>query len=468
MEEGVIMSNGFYYNKLKILVDAKRLSIILMVGPPRTNSSLVEHAMGNSPNIEHECHEPFLGARKEDFDSDQGYKQIYDSIGGDTFEQSGRPTAVAVKEMSQWIGIDDEYKNLFELTNNPVLILIRNPLLSVESRMKRVLLTLDMRINLNLQRWLLNYVAKAEGFASWEDLLNALQQKENRNHLSFLRDYEDVQKLYDTVLLTIQNELLDYMARKDGYVNWRDLLSKKLYTERDFRYFSEIFKSNTERIAFEELEFRQLDKEVEYLESTGKPHYVIDTTDLRADPDIIIKELCRRMHVSFSPKMIDWGEDPVNFYTEQTQEFELVWYDTLYASTKIKPPTDIPSTLSMFPDFVQAYLKMHNLPIYAKLSKKKITLKDMRHNLNEKEFTINVSEENMVVLLKLGVICDVTVKGEVPVKLKLIDPIYALTNQPKLFGNAKFIKSKKAYTDVLNIVKKSLSESKKKRGKNKQ
>ncbi|MBI3337631.1 MAG: hypothetical protein HY005_03390 [Candidatus Staskawiczbacteria bacterium] len=461
------MNTGFYYEKLKSLIDSKRLSLILMVAPPRTNSSLVEHAMGNSPDIKHECHEPFLGDRKEGFNSDQGYKQIYDSIGGDLFEQSKESTTVAVKEMSQWIGINDEYKNLIELTNSPVLILIRNPLLSVESRMRRVLSTLDMRINLDFQRWLLNYVAKKEGFVSWEYFLNYLIQRENKNHLSFLRDNEGLLRLYDTALLTIQNELLDYMAKKDGYVNWRELISKKLYTEKDFKYFGDIFKVNTRRVGFKETEFKKLDDQVKYLESNRKSYYVVDTTDLRAIPDIIIKEICRRMHISYSLKMIDWGTEPVNFYTEQNQEFELVWYDTLYASTKIKPPIDIPLTLSMFPDFVQMYLKKYNLPIYAKLSKSKITSKNRRRYLNEKEFNVDVSKENIAYLKRIGVIRDIVTEGQISVKIKFIDPIYALTNEPKLFNDAEFIKYKEAYMDALTIIRKSLDEPKKKRKKKK-
>lgn len=141
-----------YYDKLKDFSDSGRLSLLLMIAPPRTNSSLVEHVVGNSPDVQHECHEPFLNARKENFDPEEGYKQIYDSIGGEDFERSGKTTSVAVKEMSHWINVDHEYKRLTELAKKPVLILIRNPLLSVESRIRRVLVTLDMRSSIALQR----------------------------------------------------------------------------------------------------------------------------------------------------------------------------------------------------------------------------------------------------------------------------------------------------------------------------
>lgn len=76
-----------YFKKLKNLADSGRLSIQLVVAPPRTNSSMLEHSLGNSPDIEHECHEPFLGARKPDFDPDNGYKLIYEAIGGEDFDR---------------------------------------------------------------------------------------------------------------------------------------------------------------------------------------------------------------------------------------------------------------------------------------------------------------------------------------------------------------------------------------------
>ncbi|MEK7180143.1 MAG: hypothetical protein AAB706_01595, partial [Patescibacteria group bacterium] len=153
-----------YYQKLKSLTDGGRLQTYIIIAPPRTNSSVVEHALGNSPDIDHERHEPFLNAWHENFDPDHGYRQIYESIGGEQFEQSGKNTSVVVKEMSHWIGKNEEYKRLTELTSKPVVILVRNPLLAVESRLRRVLTTMDMRYNIDLQRHLLDETAVERGF----------------------------------------------------------------------------------------------------------------------------------------------------------------------------------------------------------------------------------------------------------------------------------------------------------------
>lgn len=447
------MSNGSHYQKLKGLVDGERLSMHLIIAPPRTNSSLVEHVMGNSPDIHHECHEPFLGARRDDFDPDHGYKQIFESIGGESFEQSREKTNVAVKEMSHWIGKNEEYMRLVELTHNPILILVRNPLLSVESRIRRVVSTLDMRSSIDLQRVMLNEVATEKGFPNWSDFLIAVKSGAYAEPLDFIRNGEDVNRLYDTSILSVQNELLNFKARKNGYSNWRDLVERKLYTECDYVFFEDILKANTRRGGFEKDEFKKLDEEVRYLESIGKEHFIFDTTDIRAAPEEQLRELCSRIGITFSPEMLEWGQKPVDFHSEQTQEFEKLWYDTLLSSSRVKPPIEVPLPLKRFPQFMRQYLSADNLGIYAELSRRKILRSELRHELNEREFNIPITAENRERLLELGVIGeDVSHGTEASVKLKCIDPIYAITNEPKLSENTEFKELKRAYNDEMKIV----------------
>lgn len=40
-----------YYKKLKGLVDGGRLQTYIIIAPPRTNSSVVEHALENTPDV---------------------------------------------------------------------------------------------------------------------------------------------------------------------------------------------------------------------------------------------------------------------------------------------------------------------------------------------------------------------------------------------------------------------------------
>lgn len=310
--------SDIYYQKLKSLVQNGRLQTCIIIAPPRTNSSVVEHSLGNSSDIDHECHEPFLNARHDNFDPDHGYRQIYESIGGEEFEHSSESTTVVIKEMSHWIAENEEYKRLAELTTKPIVILVRNPLLTVESRLRRVLSTIDMRYNIDLQRYLLDEVATERGFRNWNELAKEMKKDRYKERLDFLPNKEGVERVYNTPVLTIQNHLLDRKAREAGYANWRDIVEQKLYTERDYAFFSGILKSNPRRLGFEENEFKKLVEEVKYFEDQKCQYIVFDTTDLRAAPNEQMQELCHRLGITFSPEMIRWGEKPVDFHTEQT------------------------------------------------------------------------------------------------------------------------------------------------------
>ena len=451
--------NDLYYQKLKTLLDNGRLKTYIIIAPPRSNSSLVEHSLGNSPDIEYECHEPFLNARHENFDPDHGYKQIYESIGGEQFAQSDSQTSVVVKEMSHWIGKNEEYKRLATLSTKPIIFLIRNPLLTVESRLRRVLKTIDMRYNIDLQRHLLDEIAVERGFQGWNDLAEMIKEGGYKERLDFLPGKEGVERVYDTPILTVQNHLLNLKARKDGYVNWQDVVEKKLDTERDYAWFSGILKSNPRRLGFERDEFRKLAKEVRYFEDQKRENFVFDTTDLRAEPEEQMRELCSRLEINFSPEMIRWGEKPVDFHTEQVKQSEKLWYDTLHSSSRVNPPTEIPPSLDNFPEFMQEYLRTENLPIYAEISKKKILRNELRHELNEREFSVKVTDDNKKHLRELALIEDDTKIGErVSVKMKYIDPVYAISNEPKLIEQPEFQIFRNKYGDEVKIISDIVSE----------
>ncbi len=447
-----------YFQKLKELVDGERLRTYIIIAPPRTNSSLVEHALGNSADIEHECHEPFLDTRHENLNPEHAYQQIYEVIGGERFERSGDKTSVVIKEMSHYIAKNDEYKRLTEITKNPVVILIRNPLLSAESRIRRVLITIDMRYSVHTQRYLLDEVAVERGFQNWTEFAEKMKLENYKEHLNFLGNKEAIERVYDTPVLTVQNHLLDLKAHKSGCANWRDLVDKKLYTERDYKFFEEILNSNKRRLKLEKEEFTKLAEEVQYLGEQGISYFVLDTTDLRIAPDEQMRELCSRLGITFSSEMVRWGEKPIDFHTKQTQEHERLWYDKLYSSSRINPPTEIPPTLDMFPVFMQTYLKESNLPTYATLLKKKVLTEELRRELNEREMRVRITDGNREHLHELGLIEDRITTGEqVLIKLKYIDPIYAISNDQELVIKSEFQAYRDAYAQEIKIVSKTLA-----------
>jgi len=212
-------------------------------------------------------------------------------------------------------------------------------------------------------------------------------------------------------------------------------------------------------LGFEKEEFNKLKEEIEYFEGNGRDYVIFDTTDLRAAPEEQLRELCFRTGISFSPEMLQWGKKPVDFHTEQTQQFEKLWYDTLFSSSRVNPPVEIPPVISMFPKFAQDYLRNDNLPIYAGLSRVKVLKDELRHELNEREFKVRVTAANRGQLHELGVIDDDTEIGEeVLIKLKYIDPVYAVTNESELIENPEFQSFKERYASEIKIVSEVVPE----------
>lgn len=173
-----------------------------------------------------------------------------------------------------------------------------------------------------------------------------------------------------------------------------------------------------------------------------------------------MQEMCNRLGINFSSEMIRWGEKPVDFHTEQAKQSEKLWYDTLYSSSRINPPTEIPPTFDRFPEFMQEYLKSDNLPIYAELSKKKILRDELRHELNEREFKVKVTDGNKEHLRELGLIeGGAEIEEMISVKLKSLDPIYAVLNEPKLTEQSEFQISRSQYENEIKIVSDVVSEN---------
>ena len=163
-----------YLNLLKKKVTEGELNIFLIIAPPRSNSTLIEYILSLSADIDVVCHEPFVGARKVDFDPEVGYKNIYDQLGGDHFLNSTSRKTILIKEMPQWLIESHEYKNLLSLTQNKILILIRNPLLTVESRIRRILKSLHLRPGLSLQQYLLDFFSREDGIINFNEGLKTL------------------------------------------------------------------------------------------------------------------------------------------------------------------------------------------------------------------------------------------------------------------------------------------------------
>ncbi len=396
-----------------------RLSIRLIVSPPRTSSTLIETSLASSRNVKFSSHEPFIQAGYGNDNTDLGYKNIYDDIGGEKFENSGQPTTVVIKELSHRLNINDEYRKLFNLARDPVLFLIRNPLLTVESRIKKIVQTLPMKARVSTQQWLLNHFA------------------------SDLRDREPD--------LETQIRLLDHYGQSLGFLNWDDFI-KFSVNEQDYRQLGDVLKIDEDRFILDASGNESMEEQIRYLEREGKGVMVLDSTDFRLSPEHVMRQLCEVWAIIYRNEMILWGNRDLNLQRGGKKFQDLAWYDSLSDSKGVKPPLEIPTTLNRFPKFVQEHLLQIDLPQYIRLSKhpRRICGED---GAAEREFEITVKLEDKARLTELGVIT-LDVGNSAVVRIHDIDPIYTLLRHPKRPISLAYLNRKKAYTDVFKVLQK--------------
>jgi len=144
--------------------------VLLIVAPPRTASTALARVLWNHPSVGCYCHEPFeptyyraapLSAAAELLEAPQPVGEL----GG-----RGTGSALVVKEMTFQVG--DAFPALASLATQPVVFLIRDPRLSIASRMR-----------------VLRAAGRPEVFplreSGWEDLVRQLDhvRREGIEHL---------------------------------------------------------------------------------------------------------------------------------------------------------------------------------------------------------------------------------------------------------------------------------------------
>lgn len=115
-------------------VRARHGEVLLIVAPPRTASTALARALWNHPGVGFYSHEPFeptyyRGEGPEIAVELLEAPEPVAELGG-----RGRGRALVVKEMTFQVG--DAFPLLAELTTRPIVFMIRDPRLSIASRMK--------------------------------------------------------------------------------------------------------------------------------------------------------------------------------------------------------------------------------------------------------------------------------------------------------------------------------------------
>ena len=112
--------------------------IVVIVSPPRCSSTAVARLLWEHPSVRYYCHEPFEVTYYEGRGLDAVSRKLAEPLDL-TDLTSRRPdpesNSLVIKEMPYQVG--DRFVLLAELATRPLLFLIRDPRLSIASRMRK-------------------------------------------------------------------------------------------------------------------------------------------------------------------------------------------------------------------------------------------------------------------------------------------------------------------------------------------
>lgn len=404
------------FSRLYEMVRAGNLNIKLILANPRTGSTLLETSFIQNATINAYAHEPFEGTNNA-ADAQGGYKTISERVESKT-RVSSQPVTIIVKEISRSLTTGNEYQRFLTLVESPPILLIRNPLLSTESKIRAVLKSLSLRKSTSLQDVLLNYYARTMGYNDVNTLL--------RSHLDEMSSNDPESQL------RLQNHLLNHFATSKEYEDWQSML-EETFASQNYKPFEDILID--ERIY--KLEPPDTLKQMHYLQSIGKSFFIVDGTDYRLDPLTILTALCEKWDIAFSSNMIAWGHEGEKLHSEQADL--KVWFERVQNSTRIDQPYEICPALSDFPKFIGKHVKDTELPAYYEMFKQPNRIKPTEVSLRKQiDVPFSKPHRNGATLIKLHIF--------------YIDPIFSLMSNPRLINDKRFLKANKQYLPTLDAI----------------
>jgi len=267
--------------------------------------------------IKYQVHEPFDNVGHSGANVDEAYRIIFESIDGEALEQSAESMTICVKEMTFQIGKGKYFTDFMRMVEGPVIVLVRNPLLTIESRIRRVLEGLD------------DEIAKAAGYPSLDAFVQKKTGDPNASWQAVLEARKEAQDY------TIFAELLD--ARIDNEILFPD------------------WKTGWE----------MLGDQLAQLQVTGKDYVVMDATEVRMDPETMMQRVCELWNLTYEDKMVHWTpEDLEALQTGQMGQEQAHWYKRLRKCRGFEAPAECPPGLDAFPERFQRHILEVALPAY--------------------------------------------------------------------------------------------------------
>lgn len=301
----------------------KTLKVIISI--PRSNSTIIELILGLNSSQVKIIHEPFL---------EYGYYNVpvssaYQRVCIDNKEER----IFLIKEMAHWLTKNELYKHFLPCINPPIILLIKNPFLTVESKIKKLLQSVYAKNRPGLNKFLFPFVNK--------------------------RKDKNIQD---------SRQLLNLFALKRGYKNWSQLVKKEAIQKRNLTMFNPVLQYFIENSSEDIWGWKSINKIKTFLDKNKIKYKILEGIDFQLAPVSTIYNLCEILDINFDKKMFNFSkkkfEKLINL--NQIQPSGNFWYKEVLSHTKIIKPSLPPLPINKFPSNVQSYMQKVGLPIYLK------------------------------------------------------------------------------------------------------
>lgn len=363
LEKTPFWNNDF--TRLKELISQGKLEIVHLISTPRSSSTALERALSNSPDIDFQVNDVWA-----DFDGPERETNVYESLlqKVEAALKMKNNVRVVMKDIADYIPPGEAFSRMQELTQHTI-VLVRNPLLQMESLMNSMAKSLaaDSVIvgNKTMDRY-----AQDKGFTSWEVMRETLTQTKDFSlyeevfavyfptnqeiHNSSELRLAILSNLNEETVRAIGYDSLDTFAQRHSFSTWELLISaaktkSSLLETLDPLLFDYVFQC---RITG----WDALQQHMNTLTAEGNDNVTyIDSTLYRAAPQYYLQQLAESTDISYSDTLVDWSNSGKTFDPGAPEA--IAFYQKVVDSTGVSPPYERPISLSSFPDFIQAHLK---------------------------------------------------------------------------------------------------------------
>lgn len=361
MDQTKKSQNGFISS-----IKQKNKKLKTLVSIPRSNSTIVELILSSSSSVSKVIHEPFLDFSYYNTEVSSVYQKISSIINAD----SKKREAFLIKEMAHWLTKDNAYKVFLKSADEPVILLIKNPYLSIESKIKKILQGVDRKDRPGLTKI----------------LLTSISQQKNKN----IQDSRDG---------------LNFFAQQRGYNSWVKLVEREATQKRNFVMFNPVVKYFVKNSTEDIWGWKSIDEIRRFLDKNKMKYKILEGIDFQLAPEATIYGLCKVLNINFNRKMFHCSEKKFEKLIEQIPPHSILWYEKVLSSHEIIKPNVPPLSINKFPSCIQKYLSNIALPIYKQLCLS-------RHRLNVLNYSTNLKRDR------------------IPFQnYKTIDPIYFAANK---------------------------------------